>query len=62
MRVCGSVTKNLGNYNSARVEVMVELPCYPEDGEIERAYNHAATLVDKYIQQELTVALQNDGS
>lgn len=56
VRVTGSVTRNLGDYNSARVEVMVELPCYPEQSEIQRAYEHASSLVDKYIPQELDKA------
>lgn len=60
VRVVGSVTRNLGDYNSARVEVMVEVPCYPEDSEITRAYDYASSLVDKFIPQELSKAVGND--
>jgi hypothetical protein len=57
VRVCGSVTRNLGNYNSARVEVSVEVPCYPEQSEIEAAYNFASGLIDRYIPAELDKAV-----
>lgn len=53
VRVVGSVTRNLGNYNSARIEVMVELPAYPVDSELEHAYRHASRLVDQWIREEL---------
>lgn len=57
VRVVGSVTRNLGDYNSARVEVMVEIPCYPEATDIDRAYAYASSLIDRYIPQELDKAL-----
>jgi hypothetical protein len=56
VRVAGSITKNLGDYNSARVEVMVEVPCYPEATEIDRAYQWASSLIDQYIVTELDKA------
>lgn len=57
VRVVGSVTRNLGDYNSARVEVMIEVPCYPEESEITRAYDYASSLVDRFIPQELDKAM-----
>ena len=56
VRVVAGTTRNLGDYNSARVEVMVELPCYPEDGEIRRAYAYASTVLDELIPVELAKA------
>jgi hypothetical protein len=56
VRVSGSVTRNLGDYNSARVEVTVELPCYPEDSEIRRTYEYASQLLDDLIPKELEKA------
>lgn len=62
VRVTGSVTRNLGDYNSARVEVMVEVPCYPENSEIERAYAYASSLIDQYIPQELDKAVGSEAA
>lgn len=52
----GGTTKNLGDFNSARVDVMVELPCYPEASEIARAYEFASQLVDAFITRETIIA------
>jgi hypothetical protein len=62
VRVCGSITRNLGDYNSARVEVMVELPCYPVESEIRRAYDYATGLVDELIPAELEKATGGNAS
>ena len=56
VRVGGSVTKNLGDYNSARVEVSVSLPTYPTPQEIERTYRFGSQLVDQYVSRELDIA------
>jgi hypothetical protein len=60
VRVEGSVTKNLGDFNSARVAVLVELPCYPEATEIQRAYEVASGMVDRYLERELQIATQEN--
>lgn len=56
VRVVAGATRNLGDYNSARVEVAIEVPCYPEEGEYRRAYEFAAALLDEYIPIELEKA------
>lgn len=56
VRVGGSVTKNLGDYNSAKVEVSVSLPCYPTPEEIDRTYREASLMVDGYVGRELDIA------
>jgi hypothetical protein len=56
IRVVGSVTRNLGDYNSARVEVMIEVPCNPEASEIDRAYKWASEVLDTYIPEQLAAA------
>ena len=56
LKVVGSTTRNLGDYNSARVEVAVEVPCYMEPGEYRRAYEFATTLIDELIPLELEKA------
>jgi hypothetical protein len=58
--VDGSVTRNLGDYNSVRVRVAVSLPCYPEDTEVRRAYQHATTLIDELLPSELDKAMGVD--
>jgi hypothetical protein len=50
--VAGGVTRNTGDYNSARVDVRIELPCYPEASEIERVYNIASEMVDRFVRNE----------
>lgn len=56
VRVGGSVTKNLGDYNSAKVEVSISLPCYPTPEEIERTFRTASMTVDSTVTHELDVA------
>lgn len=56
IRVSAGSTRNLGDYNSARVEVTVEVPCYPVASEYQRAYDFAAGLLDEIIPQELAKA------
>ena len=56
-RVEGSVTRNMGNFNSVRVAVMLELPCYPVQSEIDRCYAYASQQVDEKIRSELQLAV-----
>lgn len=56
--VGGSVTKNLGDYNSARVEVIICMPCLPELSEIERVYGIVSQKVDDLIDKELQPLIQ----
>ena len=59
--VTGSITRNLGDFNSVRVEVNFELPCLPELSEAERVYNIAAKFVDERIKTELEDAITSRG-
>jgi hypothetical protein len=45
-----SVTINLGNYQSAKIDVMVSLPCYLE--EIEQTYRYAKELAERWVFEE----------
>lgn len=54
--VRGSITKNLGDFNSVRVECGLELPCLPELSEVDRVYSIASNFVEEKIQQELDSA------
>ena len=59
VRVGGSLTINLGNYQSAKVDVSVELPCLPEASEIQRAYLEASRLTDDFIRREKEIVVGN---
>lgn len=56
VRVSGGLTKNMGNFNSVRVNVSVELPTEPDDASLEAAYARASRLVQDYIDRELDLA------
>lgn len=56
IRVGGAATKNLGDYNSAKVEVSIDLPALPELTEMVRAYQIASDLVDQMVRNELSMA------
>jgi hypothetical protein len=61
VEVGGSITRNLGDFNSVRVEVKVSVPCYPETSEIDRAKVFAADKVDQFLNEELATALAQTG-
>ena len=58
LRVHGSATRNLGDFNSARVEVMLDMPCLPELSEVDRVYAMASAWVEERIAQELDNVIQ----
>ncbi len=62
VRVEGSVTRNMGDYNSVRVAVMVEMPCYPTASDVDRAHGWCSSQVDQKIQHELRVAVGDAGA
>lgn len=51
VRVAAGVTKNLGNYESLRVDVSLTVPCYVE--EIEKVQKRAAELVASMLDDEV---------
>jgi hypothetical protein len=48
--VKAGITINLGNYESARVDVMLSMPCYPE--EVDDTYEDVKDWVDGRITKE----------
>ncbi len=58
--VDGSLTKNLGDYNSCRVGVTVSLPCLPEVSEVERTYGIASKMVEGFMDNELKNILSEE--
>ena len=51
--VKGGITKNLGNFESARIEISISLPCHPSDAGLEETYQKATAFVDDLIAREL---------
>lgn len=47
VKLSGSVTRNMGNYNSARIEVSIDMPCLPVASEVARV----ATLVESWVDE-----------
>lgn len=50
VRLGYGLTINMGNYESARVEVSIEVPCYAE--EVDAAYAYAEEWVTRRIESE----------
>ena len=46
-----SMTKNLGNYESAKIQVGLTLPCYPE--EVEEKYPEVRQFVEEKLMEEI---------
>ena len=51
VRVSHGLTKNMGNYESLRVDVSVSLPCYTE--EVEQALPIASDIASVFLNEEL---------
>lgn len=57
VRVAAGITRNMGDYNSLRVDVAVELPCHPCEEEVLRAYGVASGWVDGFMEREMALAV-----
>lgn len=51
--VSGGTTKNLGNFESARIGVEISLPCYPVEEEIVRVYGELQELVGEMVSDQM---------
>ena len=49
--ICKSVTKNMGNYESAKIEYWLEKEC--EENEQERVTQELSIAIDDYLKEEL---------
>ena len=58
VRVSAGVTKNLGNYESLRVDVSVSMPCHVDD--IEGTYDRTSDIVAGYLETEVNNYLLED--
>ena len=54
--MCKSITKNMGNYESARIEYWLEKEC--EESEQERVTQELSVAVDDYLQSELNELME----
>ena len=54
--ICKSVTKNMGNYESAKIEYWLEKEC--EESEQERVTQELSVAVDDYLQSELNALME----
>lgn len=60
LRVNGGITRNMGDHNFVKVEVMLELPVLPVMSEVDRVYDMVTRWVDARIQQELDEAMNRE--
>lgn len=54
--ICKSITKNMGNYESAKIEYWLEKEC--EESEQERVTQELSVTVDDYLQSELNELME----
>ena len=57
VRVDGGLTKNLGDYNSAKVGVSVSMPCEPNEKSVRKCYEKTSKLVDEFMDEEFKNAV-----
>lgn len=51
--VTAQYTKNLGNYESAKIGIEVSLPVLASDEELVRVYDKAQTIVSEILQEQI---------
>lgn len=51
--VTAHITKNLGNYESAKIGVEISLPCFPTEEEIVRAYDVCQKLSEAILAEQV---------
>lgn len=52
-RVAGGVTKSMGGFEFVRIDVMVEMPCYPNPQDLDETNEFASQKVTEYMTREL---------
>ena len=58
IRVAGSITNNLGDFNSVKVSVELELPFDIRETDVEDMYQQVSDHVDRMLNDELDAALE----
>ena len=51
LRLGGGITKNLGNFESARFDVSLDMPCHPD--RLAETYERMSALIDARLQDEM---------
>lgn len=46
-------TKNLGNYESARIGIVISLPCFAVEEEVVRTYDIVQTMVSEILNEQV---------
>lgn len=52
-RVALGITKNLGGFEFARIDVMVELPCNPNPADLQETSEFASQMATEFMNREL---------
>lgn len=58
IRVGAGTTRNMGNYESLRVDIAITMPCYPN--EIDRVYPQVSDKVYDLLDEEVSMYLGSD--
>ncbi len=56
VEVQGSITRNMGDFNSVRIQVSLSMPALPEMSEVERVYAMASAWVEERLESEMSLA------
>jgi hypothetical protein len=56
LEVGGGVTRNMGDFNSVRINVSLRMPCRTDDVSIQAAFSHLTTMVDTMVDEALEEA------
>ena len=56
----GGITKNLGDYNSARISVSITMPCDPTFEGARNMYSKLSDLVDELMNEEYEKVIESE--
>lgn len=51
-----SVTQNMGDYNSVKVNVWAEMPCKPTEMHMRETKKGISEMIDRWVEEELDLA------
>ena len=60
IRVEGGLTKNLGDYESARIAVAITLPSDPSEEGMRASYSRASDLLEELLEEEFSRVLGDE--
>ncbi len=59
VRAAGGITKNMGNFESLRIDVSIELPCVAEASSVEAAFSYGKKWVSDKVNEMIREAVAN---